>query len=85
MLVGGCKASYRNVDDVQAVASRVWADAGFEVVGYEGYQASLFGGNVWYIVRRASNDRVLYHGFIARWFNEYHIYNLNAIDALAPR
>lgn len=83
---GGC--NYRNVDKIKANAAKTWGAAGFEVVGYEGYQIGNFfgspGGKVWYIVQRKDNPSVQYHGFISKWGDEYHIYNLRAIDALTP-
>lgn len=81
---GGC--SYRNVETIKDNAEATWAKAGFEVVGYEGYLLGTFGdcpgGRVWYIVQRKGNDKVRYHGFISKWGNEFHIYNLRAIDAV---
>jgi hypothetical protein len=76
ILFTGCT---RHVDDVKINANKIWQDAGFEVVGYEGYKYSLYGGDVWYIVKR---DSTLYHGFINKWENEYHIYSLSAINAI---
>jgi hypothetical protein len=76
---------YRNVEETKAAAVRVWNDAGYKVVGYEGYQyAPIHGGRVWYLVRRIEDNGITYHGFLAKWGNEYHIYNFQAIDALKP-
>jgi hypothetical protein len=83
--VGGC--SYRNVDDIKAHAAKVWDDAGFEIVGYEGYQIGnpeMPGGRVWYVVIRKGDASIRYEGCITKWFGEYHIYRLHAIDALKP-
>lgn len=76
-----------NVDSVKERAADVWADNGFEVVGYEGYRRSIcwfdYGcGRVWYT---ATNDSgIVYHGFVERWGDEYHLYNLSAVDAIKP-
>lgn len=76
---------FRNVKNVKAAANSVWANAGYEVVGYEGYQwGPVRGGDVWYIVRRRDAPGITYHGFLTRWGSEYHIYNLQAIDAIRP-
>lgn len=87
LVLSGCSAQY--VEEIKRAAPKVWADAGYEIIGYEGYQYSLpggtWGGKVWYIVRRKGDDRVTYHGFISKWGNEYHIYNLAAIDAIKPQ
>lgn len=81
--------SYRNVDVIKANAAATWDAAGFEIVGYEGYQIGDFigpcpGGKVWYVVQRKGNSQVRYHGWVSKWGKEYHIYNLRAIDAIAP-
>lgn len=81
--LGGC--SYRNVADIKAHAEQMWNKNGYEVIGYEGYQVGTFespGGRVWYIVRRRGQDNVTYHGYVSKWFGEYHIYELHAIDAI---
>ena len=83
----GCSA--HRVEEIKKAAPKVWADAGYEIVGYEGYQygppGGTWGGKVWHIVRRKGDDRVTYHGFISKWGDEYHIYNLQAIDAIKPQ
>lgn len=81
----GC--SYRNVDNIKAAAPKVWADAGYEIVGYEGYQIgspATPGGRVWYVVTRKGDKRILYTGFLSKWGDEYHIYNFRAYDAITP-
>lgn len=82
---GGC--SYRHVEAIKAHAPETWRNAGFEIVGYEGYQIGapdVPGGRVWYVVQRIGHPGVNYNGFISKWGDEYHIYNLKAIDAIAP-
>lgn len=72
----------RRVAEIKNVAEQVWNRNGFKVVGYEGYELTLFaqpGGCVWYVVRRDATD---YHGCISRWGDEYHIYNLRALNAI---
>jgi hypothetical protein len=84
--IGGC--SYRNIDSIKDAAPKTLDAAGFEIVGYAGYEIGNFvgnpGGRVWYIMRRKGNDRILYSGFISKWGSEYHIYNIKAKDAIAP-
>lgn len=86
----GC--SYSHLDDVKTHAPEAWKQAGFEVVGYEGYEIGTIipftnygGAHVWYTVKRISVNDVLYHGFIWKWGKEYHVYDLKAIDAIKPR
>lgn len=84
--------SYGNLSDVQHHAPEVWKQAGFEIVGYEGYQlgnwgcfGSTHGGAcVWYIVKKIPDNGILYKGYIQRWGGEYHIYCLESMDALKP-
>ena len=76
---GGCS---RNVDNVKANAKCVFLDNGFTVVGYHGYQLSpITGGYVWYTLKKKN---ITYEAAITKWFDEYHIYNLSAIDAIKP-
>jgi len=80
--LGGCNTL--KVNRIKSRANETWHNAGFEVVGYEGYQVgSLFttpGGKVWYVVSR---NGVTYDGFLVEWFGEIHIYNLHALDAIS--
>jgi hypothetical protein len=85
--LAGCGSS--NVDDVKAHAPEVWKQAGFEVIGYEGYENghcwfSYGCGHVWHTLRRAPDNGVTYHGYIEKWGAEYHIYSLTALDAIRP-
>ena len=70
------------VADIKQAAPQVWGANGFQVVGYQGYELTLFarpGGCVWYTV---SKKDTLYQGCISRWGDEYHIYSLRALNAL---
>ena len=76
---------YRNVEATKAAAPKVWEAAGYKIVGYEGYQfAPIHGSSVWYLVRRLDDNGITYHGALAKWGDEYHIYNLKALDAIKP-
>lgn len=84
-LLTGCSAS--NVPDIKAHATEAWAQAGFKVVGYEGYEWTgfgMWGGCVWYTVQRKHDDKVMYHGCVTKWGDEYHLYGIKALDALVP-
>ena len=77
----------RNIDNVKANAKVTLENAGYEIVGYEGFQwacSPFAGGRVWYIVKRNTDTRVLYNCYLEWWFGEYHIYSIQAIDALKP-
>lgn len=86
-LLSGC--GWANLDDIKEKAPQVWKQAGFEVVGYEGFEygawigGSYGGAHVWHTAKR---DNVIFHGYIQRWGDEYHLYNIRALDAIrAPR
>lgn len=85
-LLSGCSKCH--VEDIKEHARATWEQAGFEVIGYEGYEygriGGTWGGHVWYTVRRRPDNGIIYHGFISKWGSEYHIYNLSAIDAIKP-
>jgi hypothetical protein len=86
LALAGCSAS--NVPDIKTHAAATWKQAGFEVVGYEGYNWTGFGqwgGCVWYSLRRIPDNGVTYEGCISKWSGEYHIYSLNSLDAIKPR
>ena len=81
--------SYRNLDDVKNNARETWESAGFEIVGYQGYEMgpvipwTTYGGAfVWHSLKRIPDNGITYQGAIYRWGKEYHIYNLTAIDAI---
>ncbi len=84
--LGGC--SYRNVAIIRAHAPAVWEAQGLEIIGDEGFTiGNIFespGGRVWYALRRKGNDQIRYSGFITKWGDEFHVYNLTAIDAIRP-
>ena len=76
---GGCS---RNVDDVKVNAEEVIKSHGFEMVGYQGYKLSpIVGGKVWYTMKKGD---ITYQAFVCKWFDEYHFYNLKAVDAIKP-
>jgi hypothetical protein len=80
LALGGC--SKANVGDIKKHSAETWAANGFEVVGYEGYEYTglgRWGGCVWYVVKRGTTT---YDGCISKWEDEYHVYNLKALDAL---
>lgn len=84
-------ASSRNVDDVKQHAADVFKQNGFDIVGYQGYENSFVagkeygGGKVWYTLKKTNDNGVTYEGSLKKWGNEYHLYNLNAKDAIAPK
>ena len=81
-LSGGCS---RNVDLVKANAAATFDQAGFEIVGCQGYlTAPIAGGTVYYILKKKGNDKLTYSAGIQWWYGEYHIYDLRAMDAIQP-
>lgn len=84
-LFGGCS---RNVEQVKLHAPQTFEQAGFRIIGYEGYQimSPIAGGSVWYTLKRINGDSTItYSASVEYWFGEYHIYSLRAIDAIQPR
>jgi hypothetical protein len=82
MFSSGCS---RNIDEVKQNAEQVFEENGFKIVGYEGYKLNLImGGVVWYTIKKSNDNGITYQGCIAKWFDEYHLYNLRAIDAIKP-
>ena len=85
-ILSGC--SMGNLDDVKENAEKTFAESGFEIVGYSGYQLGLnpwpgYGGaKVWYTIQK--NNGVTYEASLIKWGDEYHLYNLSAIDAIKP-
>ncbi len=85
-VLSGCSARY--VDDIKAAAPATIEQAGFEIIGYEGYQwgmAGQWGGCVWYTMKKKPDTGITYHGCVSKWGDEYHIYSLSAIDAIGAR
>jgi len=79
-LLSGC-TSHR-VDDIKLHAEKTFNQAGFKVIGYEGYEYGFiqtYGGCVWYTLDR---NGITYDACISKWGDEYHIYSLNAKDAV---
>jgi len=74
----------RRVPEIKLNAERIFKDNGFQVVGYQGYSYGLIstpGGCVWYTLKKGE---ITYKACLSRWGDEYHIYNLKAIDAIKP-
>ncbi|MFA7287242.1 MAG: membrane lipoprotein lipid attachment site-containing protein [Melioribacteraceae bacterium] len=90
LMLSGCSSS--NLENVKGNAEGVWGQAGFKIIGYEGYQYGFtfpvnwnYGGaHVWYVVNKVPDNGITYLGCLQRWGNEYHIYNLKAVDAIKP-
>jgi len=78
-----------NLDYVKEHAEERWESVGFEIIGYEGYQWGFWGYNtyggakVWYNLKKSDNN-IMYNGFLRRWGDEIHVYNLEALDAIRP-
>ena len=83
VILSGCSAS--RIPDIEAHAPDIFNKAGFKILLKEGWHYGYFatyGGEVWYLVEK---DGTRYSGFISRWGdNDYQIYGLTAIDAIAP-
>ncbi len=77
----GC--SKKDLDVTKEVASDVFNKNGFELVAYEGYQYTIFpfSAKVWFIVKR-SDDPTIYNCYLQKWGDEYHIYDIKALNAI---
>jgi len=74
----------RHVSWVKEHSDAAITQLGFEKVGYEGYQYHPMGGKVWYTMKRVPDNGIIYHAGCIRWFDEVHIYDLKAVDAIKP-
>lgn len=86
VMLAGCSAQH--VDAIKAAAPKTLEQAGFEIIGYEGYEWTGFGqwgGCVWYTMKKKPDVGITYHGCVSKWGDEYHIYSLSAIDAIGAR
>ncbi len=87
LVLSGC--SYGNLEETKANAEKVFNKNGFIIDGYLGYQLGKLGFNeyggayVWYTLTKQDGS-IKYKAALQRWGNEYHIYNLSAIDAVGP-
>lgn len=52
---------------------------GFQVIGYQGWEFNFSGACLWYTLQRGVTT---YQGCVKKFGNEYHIYHLEAIDAI---
>lgn len=84
---GGCNS--KKVQDIKAHSREVLSRLGYVQVGYEGYElGNIFesrGGRVWYTFYYTNNPAIIYDGCITKWYNEYHVYNIKALNALSPK
>ena len=84
MLLFGSRCA-RNVPWVKEKAAQAAVQLGFEIIGYEGYTwYPVYGGTVWYTLRRQPDNGIIYHAGFTKWGEEVHIYNLEAVDAIKP-
>ena len=88
MLVSGC--SYGNLQETKEQAHNTFKNNGFNIIGYQGYELGFWGFNnyggaaVWYTLQKKDSN-IIFEASLQRWGNEYHIYNLKAIDAISPK
>ena len=83
------KPTYK--DEVEDIAEERWSELGFEVVGYDGFTwgaIGMFGyggAKVWYVLKRKGDSSdIIYGGYLQKWGDEYHMYHLQAYDAIKP-
>lgn len=85
----GCSPANRVEPESQA--KKIWAQHGFEVIAYEGYQWGIHiwpgygGAYVWYRLRKIPDNGVTYSGSLQQWGDEIHVYGPTAHDAIRPR
>ena len=77
----GLGACTRNVDYLKSKSQEFFDERGFEIVAYEGYTWGLAGGNVWYVVKKKNDNKILYNCYLQNWFDEIHLY-LDSYDFL---
>lgn len=82
VFISGCA---RNIDAAKQCAPEALRGVGYEIIGYEGYNLSLiYGGLVWYTLRRIPDNGIIYEAAVSPWAGECHVYNLEAVDAIKP-
>ena len=79
----GCNSN--NLEYVKKHGPDKWRSIGFEIAGYDGYQRRLgygtYGGaQVWWYLKRVPDTGLLYNGYIERWGDELHVYNLKPLE-----
>lgn len=81
--------SSANTEYIREHAEARWAENGFTVQGYDGWEigpifyGSYGGASVWYKLGKEGND-ITYEGALRRWGDELHVYKVRAIDAIRP-
>ena len=63
-----------NVDYLKENGPQYFEEKGFEVLGYEGYQWSIWGGRTWFYLRRPEMPNVFYSHFLIKRGGEIHRY-----------
>ena len=82
VVLGGCG---RNIEEAKRCGPVLAKQQGFEVVGYQGYNLSvIYGGLVWYTMRRVPDNGITYQAAFSPWFGECMMYSLEATDAIKP-
>ncbi len=82
----GC--NYTRVEEIKQQSTNVLHEAGFTIVGYEGYEIGGIGapgGKVWYLFQKTGQPETLYHGFISKWGSEYHLYNIQSVNTFVTQ
>lgn len=64
----------RNVGYIKSKGEAKWKELGYTVIGYEGFQYSLAGGNVWYLLKRKDSPGIIYDGFLQSYYGELQVY-----------
>ncbi len=73
----GCSG---NVRYVKAHATERWAELGYTVIAYEGYNWSICGGNVWYSLKRLDSPGAVYTGALCKWGDELQVYGPTVVS-----
>jgi len=90
LILLGCSSG--NKDEVKQNADKVFKENSFKIIGYIGYNFNAIipfthygGAMVYYRLEKIPDNGIIYEAAIQRWGDEYHIYNLKAIDAIKPK
>lgn len=89
-LFGAFSCSSANLDYVKEKGVEKWREAGFEPVGYQGYQwgfggmGGYGGAKVWWKLKKKSDPGVTYSGYIQRWGSELRVYGPMVVDKKDP-
>lgn len=75
-----CLGCARNVEYIKQQGPQKWKELGYVPIGYEGYQWSLVGGDVWWSLKRKDSPGIIYSGYLTKWGDELMVYGPQVVS-----